>query len=105
MIDPKKKKLSRFFFRLEKSCGTRWDWLQAIQSARACAKKRQKTEGESENEARSLEEGKRVRGILSLPNFVLPGKSSLFFFVVTLLDFPTVPIEEPSWQSVLLREE
>jgi hypothetical protein len=53
-----------FFFRLEKSCGTRWDWLHAIQSARACAKKRQKTEGESENEARSLEEGKRVRGIL-----------------------------------------
>ncbi len=35
-----------------------------IQSARACAKKRQKTEGESENEARSLEEGKRVRGLL-----------------------------------------
>jgi hypothetical protein len=47
-----------------------------IQSGRACTKKRQKTEGESENEARSLEEGKRVRGILVVwPNFVLPGKS------------------------------
>lgn len=45
-----------------------------IQSGRACTKKRQKTEGESENEARSLEEGKRVRGILVVwPNFVLPG--------------------------------
>lgn len=45
-----------------------------IQSGRACTKKRQKTEGESENEARSLEEGKRVRGILVVwPSFVLPG--------------------------------
>lgn len=45
-----------------------------IQSGRACTKERQKTEGESENEARSLEEGKRVRGILVVwPNFVLPG--------------------------------
>ncbi|CAM6071352.1 unnamed protein product [Sphagnum tenellum] len=47
-----------------------------IQSGRACTKKRQKTEGESENEARSLEEGKRVCGILVVwPNFVLPGNT------------------------------
>ncbi len=78
--------LEFFFSRLEKSCGsTRWDWLQVIQSGRACTKKRQKTEGESENEARSLEEGKRVRGILVVwPSFVLPGKVSLYSSLLSL---------------------
>ncbi len=76
-----------------------------IQSARACAKKRQKTEGESENEARFFGGRKASSRNTSLPNFVLPGKFLYSSLLSLCWIFATVPIEESSWQSVLLREE